>query len=115
MFSRDGQTYAGPYSYDKKSKKVLGCPARALSVRTVLDAINTKSGVKGATATRKHAEAMTVEDLQKMMRWSENECLHSYIDPERVKAVQSVERLQFLTKHGMMRAFSSSGFTLWTR
>jgi hypothetical protein len=80
-----------------------------------MDAIKTRSGVKGAAATRQHAEAITLEDLQKMMRWSEKECPSSLVDPEKVDTVQRIEELQFITKHGMMRAFSSSGFTLWTR
>jgi hypothetical protein len=77
-----------------------------------MDAIKTRSRAKGAAATRQHADAMTIEDLRTMMQWSENECPSSKIEPENVK---DVEQLQILTKHAMMRAFSSSAFTLWTR
>jgi hypothetical protein len=80
-----------------------------------MDAIKTRSRAKGAAATRQHADAMTIEDLRTMMQWSENECPSSKIEPENGSLVKDVEQLQILTKHAMMRAFSSSAFTLWTR
>jgi hypothetical protein len=70
--------------------------------------------VKGTAATRQHAEAMTLEELQKMMRWSEKECPHEVVAPEKVQTVQDIEEIQFITKHGLMRAFCSTAFTLWT-
>ena len=115
MACRNGQKYAGAYVYDMETDIVSGCPARAPSVHAVMDAIKTWSGAKGAAATWQHAKAMTIEDLQKIMWWSEKQCAHSLVDPKEVHTAQGVEELQFITKHGMMRVFSSSAFTLWTR
>jgi len=50
-----------------------------------------------------------------MMQWSENECSSSKIEPKNGPLVRDAKELQILTKHAMMRAFSSSAFTLWTR
>lgn len=99
---RDDQKYAGEYSYDKKTDTVLGCPARAPAVAAVHDAVKTWSGVKGAAATRQHAEAMTIEELQKMMCWSEKECPNEMVTPEKAGMVSNVEELQLLMKHAMM-------------
>lgn len=117
---RDGQKYAGPYIFDESTQQVSGCPARAPSVRAVIDAINTKASAKGAAATRQHAEALTIEDLKKLMHWSENECPHEMVQPEQVPRkgtglTAAPADLKNITTHGMMRAFSTSGFTLWTR
>ena len=115
MACRDGQKYANSYSYDEATDKVSGCPARAPSVDAIREAVKTRSGVKGAAASRQHAEALSLEELQKLMRWSEKECPHEMVTPERAQTARDLEELQVLTKHGLMRAFSSSAFTLWTR
>jgi hypothetical protein len=92
---------------------VTGNPARAPCVKSIIDAIKKKAGVKGAAATRHHAEAMTIEELGKMMRWSEKECPNEMLDPTWVPKDQN--ELRKILIHAMMRAFSASGFTLWTR
>ncbi|KAJ7182080.1 hypothetical protein C8R46DRAFT_885244, partial [Mycena filopes] len=73
--------------------------------------IKTKARVKGAAATRHHAEATTIEDMRQMMQHSESVCPNEKLlaNPE------SDNDLQEMIKHGMMRAFMSSGFCLWTR
>jgi hypothetical protein len=85
-----------------------------------MEAIKNKSGSKGAAATRHHAEAMTIEDLQKIMEWSER-TMSSYdimvIAGRKVDSDSDMgcETMKQQLKHLMMRAFLSSGFTLWTR
>ena len=77
---RDGQTYAGAYSLDKATGIITGCPARAPAIHDLMKAVKTRAGTKGAAATRKHAEAMSVEDLQKIMKWSEEKCPNELFD-----------------------------------
>ncbi|KAJ7644798.1 hypothetical protein FB45DRAFT_976028 [Roridomyces roridus] len=104
--------YAGAYKYDEDTGKISGCPARAPEIEAFMKCIKTKTRVKGEAATRRHAEAMTIEDLRKIMEYSEKQC-----SAEVVKANQppDLPALVVLLKHGMMRAFLSSGFCLWTR
>ena len=111
LFSRDGEKYAGEYSYNEETGKVTGCPARASAVEKFMKAIKTKSGVKGSAATREHAEAMRIEELQKIMQWSESQCPHEMLGREHY----DLDTLKLVIKHGLVRAFAASGFTLWTR
>ncbi|KAJ7225060.1 hypothetical protein B0H12DRAFT_1205286 [Mycena haematopus] len=48
-------------------------PARAPEIESFLKCIKTKARKKGAAATRNHAEAMTIEDIRKIMEYSEAE------------------------------------------
>ncbi|TRM70318.1 hypothetical protein BD626DRAFT_563974 [Schizophyllum amplum] len=109
----DGTKYAGEYKYNSGSKEVLGCPARASHVKAFITMIKNRDNAKGASATRNHAEAMTLEDLTVIMRRSEEQW-PSYLvnDPDTVEDSGSMYELM---KHVMMRAFMSSAFTMWTR
>ena len=109
--NRDDQKYAGVYSYDKKTDVVSGCPAKAPIVHTVMKAIKTREVSKGAAATRQHAEAMTIEDLTQMIQWSEKMCPNSLFKQKPSDAQTAKE----MNLHGLMRAFSTTGFNLFTR
>ncbi|KAJ6458538.1 hypothetical protein C8R45DRAFT_843762 [Mycena sanguinolenta] len=106
-----GDKYSGPYHLDESSGIVTGCPARAQIIQTFLKVIKNKSGVKGAAATRNHAEAMTMADMKKWTEWSESKWPRATLDQK----PRIASELQDKMKHFMMRAFGSSGFTLWTR
>ncbi|KAJ7898823.1 hypothetical protein B0H14DRAFT_3554223 [Mycena olivaceomarginata] len=113
----DGDKYAGEYNYDDETDKLTGCPARAGIVASLVKIVKVRSVEKGALATRNHAEAISVEDMKIMMDWSESICPSSRL-ADAVKsgiAPQDLATRILLLKHGMMRGFSSSGFTLWTR
>ncbi|KAF8969697.1 hypothetical protein BDZ97DRAFT_1794723 [Flammula alnicola] len=113
----DGEKYAGEYSFNEATGEVKGCPARASSVKAVVQSIKTRDKSKGASATRNHAEAMTLEELQHLMRWSAKECPDEWLTDERWKSEveDTVAALKLHLQHGFMRGFMSSGFTLWTR
>ncbi|KAJ7916440.1 hypothetical protein B0H13DRAFT_2231652 [Mycena leptocephala] len=98
--------------YDEKTDTVTGCPARAPEVQALLKCIKNKSRIKGEAATRRHAEATTIEDMQKIMAWSEGQCPLAELEKCKPKDVAA---LLLLLKHRMMRAFLSSGYCLWTR
>jgi hypothetical protein len=109
---RDGDTFAGPYSFDKETETVKGCPARSSIIRSYIKVIGSKSGAKGAAAaTRHHAEAMKIEELKKIMQWSETQY------PSEMSAAEpkDINELMLAVEHTMMRAFITTGFNLWTR
>ncbi|KAF8817109.1 hypothetical protein BYT27DRAFT_7247661 [Phlegmacium glaucopus] len=76
----DNQVYAGPYLFDEQTGLIRGCPARAPVIQAVMKAIKTKALTKGAAATWNHAEAMSIEDMEKMMQWSERMCLNEVFE-----------------------------------
>jgi hypothetical protein len=82
-----------------------------------VQSIKTREKSKGASASRNHAEAMSLEELQHLMQWSAMECPDEWLTGDRWKSeVQdSVAALKHRLQHGFMRGFMSSGFTLWTR
>ncbi|KAJ7604103.1 hypothetical protein DFH06DRAFT_1255244 [Mycena polygramma] len=89
-----------------------GLHARAPQIQSLVKCIKNKSRVKGEAATRRHAEATTIEDMRAMMSWSESQC--SADDLEKC-APKDLQALLVLLKHGMVRSFLSSGYNLWTR
>ncbi|KAK0489204.1 hypothetical protein IW261DRAFT_1557697 [Armillaria novae-zelandiae] len=108
----DGQKYAGDhYHLDESTGSVTGNPARAPSVKEYVKCINTKSSAKGAAAIRHHADAMLVEDLIKIVKYSKAECSCEQLEKTQVSAQELIQMI----KHGLTRAFLTSGFTLWTR
>jgi hypothetical protein len=116
---RDGEKFAGAYSYNPVMKEVSGCPARAPGVLAVKKAVLTRS--KADSASRKHAEAITIEDMITLMRWSEQMCSNKQLEAllRHVDGIEqkpmTVDELRHIFEHGFMRAFASSAFTLWTR
>ena len=112
--SRDANgCYAGKYGYDDKTGEVIGCPAQAPAVEKVMKVIKTKSREKGTSATRQHAEAMTVEELTYIVAWSKSQCSH--LLGTRLPASQDTGTIRYhITMHGFMHAFMSTGYTLWT-
>lgn len=126
---RDEDKYAGEYKLDEKTKQVSGCPARAPCVLEIKKSVQTRGKTKAAT--RKHAEALTIEDIKKLMQWSERTCSNgqieqvlsqetdeggrSYFDRANSEKPLTVDEIQAVFNHGFMRGFMTSAFTLWTR
>ncbi|KAF4586434.1 hypothetical protein AB1N83_010834 [Pleurotus pulmonarius] len=105
--------FAGEYKYNETTHAVLGCPARAMSVKTLLTAVRNKSNAKGAAANRNHAEAMSIEDLRRIMQWSEKCCPSSWFEVAEKPA--NVAEVVLMAKHSLFRAFATTGFNIWTR
>lgn len=108
---REGQTYAGAYALDETTGNVSGCPARAPAIHDLMKAVKTRAATKGAAATRKHTEAMALEDLQKIMDWSEGRCPNELFD----NAPSNPESVTLMNLHGLMRALYPSLFVLMLR
>lgn len=113
---RDGTTYAGEFHIDPATQVVSGCPARAPGVLAVKKAVQTRSKADGAT--RKHAEAISIEDMKKLMQSLERtlsaEQLENFADGRRDGST-TVKSLREIFECAFMKAFASSAFTLWTR
>ncbi|KAF8060132.1 hypothetical protein FPV67DRAFT_1423798 [Lyophyllum atratum] len=114
----DGDKYAGDYKFDKETKQVLGCPARAPNVLEIKKAVKTRG--KNDGATRKHAEAISIEDMKRLVQWSQRICSLEQLErrPDEsasTRANREETKLLLLFEHGFMNAFVSSAFTLWTR
>ena len=95
---------------------VKGCPARAPPVKALLRLVQVRAKQKGAAATRLHVEAMKLKDLETILDWSESQCpieTAQAFCTSRTGSPQ-IDHATSL-KHVMMRAFLSSGFTLWMR
>ena len=104
---RDGEQYAGPYSYDEAREEVHGCPARAPAIRSLLKMVKARC----AHDVKKHAEPITIAEMVQIIRWSE--C----ITPLRSLSQQMQQSQdQFLvSKYAFMHAFITTAFTLWAR
>ena len=70
------------------------------------------NGEKGSsTEGRHHAEAMRLEDITQVMNWSEMQCPPSKL----CDSPKDLDEMMHSVKHGLMRAFMTTGFVLWTR
>ncbi|KAF8628513.1 hypothetical protein AX17_005987, partial [Amanita inopinata Kibby_2008] len=103
----DDDEYAGEYRHDPKTKVIHGCPACAHMIKDLMKNIKNRSHIEGAAAMRNHAEAMLLADLKRIMKWSETACPSMHCE--------SLEGMMLATKHLFMRAFMTTGFTIWTR
>jgi hypothetical protein len=104
---RDGEQYASKqYYYNEEKNEVWGCPACAPAIRSLIKVVKAKCSANGIS--RRSADPMTVEDLTCIICWSERRC------PTNQLVAADAEDFNF-TKHVMMRAYMTTGFTLWTR
>ncbi|KAF9024486.1 hypothetical protein BDZ89DRAFT_925293, partial [Hymenopellis radicata] len=107
--------YQGPYSYDARNG-VRGNPARAQAVMNTVHEIKNRDRKGGAAATRNHAEAITIEEMKRTMEWSFSICPELLVTRFlRADSTLTMEERSNVIEHTFMRAFTSTGFTLWTR
>ena len=94
------------------TETVKGNPAHSSRIRSYMCVINLKSGEKGSsTEGLRHAEAMRLEDITQVMRWSEQQC-----PPLKLSGKpKDLDEMMHNVKHGLMWAFMMTGFVLWTR
>ncbi|KAF9056963.1 hypothetical protein BDP27DRAFT_1433134 [Rhodocollybia butyracea] len=112
----DGEKYAGEtFRCDKNTGIVAGNTACSHLINTFRQVIKTREAAKGVEATRNHAEAMRVEDIEAMMSWSEDTCPKSAVDLVLAGSDQNAGHVMLAIKHTFLRGFLSLGFTLWTR
>ena len=78
-----------------------------------LKSIKNKNVVEGVK--KRQAEAMTLQDLTKIIQWSEAQCPPQQLVVRQATSYPKDGDHQLNLSHGLMHAFVSSGFTLWTR
>ena len=83
----------------------------APAIHDLMKAVRTRAATKGAAATWKHAEAMALEDLQKIMEWSEGRCSKELFD----NALSNPESITLMNLHGLMWVLYPSLFVLMLR
>ncbi|KAJ7797476.1 hypothetical protein B0H14DRAFT_2618961 [Mycena olivaceomarginata] len=105
----DGDTYRGRWHFNKTSNRWEGSPTESAEVEDTMKAIKNKCGADGGERT--HSLAMTKEYMAKVFAWSDGVCPPSTY----FSAVKTKEELTLVTKHLMYKAFSSTGWTIWTR
>ncbi|KIY44104.1 hypothetical protein FISHEDRAFT_78019 [Fistulina hepatica ATCC 64428] len=105
--------WEGPYYYDNIVDKVTGCPAKSQAVKSVVKLIKDHDNSKGGWATRAHAEAMHLEDLETIMAWSLVQCPISMVNIFIIgKICFDHSQAKLVMEHTMMHAFLSTGMTL---
>jgi hypothetical protein len=83
----------------------------------MMEILKNNEGAEGGT--RNHASAMRIEDMRKLMAWSYNQCPDEVVS-RIYRHLQAGEALDIADvvlaqRHLMVRAFSTTGFTIWTR
>ncbi|KAG2344994.1 hypothetical protein BDR05DRAFT_998604 [Suillus weaverae] len=92
-----GETYRGPYHFNPATGIVTGNPAQSAAVQDMMEVLKNNEGAEGGN--RNHASAMTIEDMRKIMACG------LPLDMDEVISAQ---------KHLVIRAFTTTGFTIWT-
>jgi hypothetical protein len=108
-FIRDEETYKGPYNCNKTTGIVVGNPANASIIQDLKRTIRNQKSVEGGA--RNHADAMTVDDMKKIIEDSEKLC--PFVEGQNIP--DDVESILRCASHFEMRALMTTGFTLWTR
>ena len=76
-----------------------------------MKAVKTRAATKGAAATQRHAKAMALKDLQKIMVWSAGKCPDELFD----NIPSNPESIALMNLHGLMQALNPSLFVLMLR
>ncbi|KAJ7435010.1 hypothetical protein B0H11DRAFT_1937995 [Mycena galericulata] len=105
----DGDKYRGRWHLNPDSGEYEGNPVESAEVEDTMRAIKNKCGQDSGDRT--HSLAMTKEYMEKMFAWSDTICPPATY----FSAPQTREELTLRTKHLMFKAFSSTGWTIWSR
>ncbi|KLO05243.1 hypothetical protein SCHPADRAFT_811754, partial [Schizopora paradoxa] len=105
----EGAKYRGKWGFDEAKGEWVGNPAESPEVQDLRAALKHKDRSDGRI--RNHATAMTYENMERIMAWSEKECPNEMSNHEPSTAEERAE----VTKHLRLRAFASTGFTLFAR
>ncbi|KAF8509223.1 hypothetical protein BU17DRAFT_70526 [Hysterangium stoloniferum] len=104
--------WSGPWRWDHEKGTGCGNPANSRDVECIIDAIKWRDGNEGSSS---HSTAMTKQDMDKIIQWSNQLCPDLMLEElGKLSQGEYWKQLPFVVKHFMMRAFATSGFTLWT-
>jgi hypothetical protein len=83
----------------------------------MMEILKNNEGAEGGM--RNHASAMTIEDMRKLMSWSYGQCPDELVSQIyqclQTGGVLDIADVVLAQRHLMVRAFSTTGFTIWTR
>ncbi|KAJ7761353.1 hypothetical protein B0H16DRAFT_1312284 [Mycena metata] len=105
----DGSTYRGRWHYNVNNQRWEGNPVESSEVEDIYKAIKNKCGANGGERT--HSLAMSKENMAQIIMWSDKVCLPTTYFSE----AKTAQERSLRTKHLMFKAFSSTGWTTWTR
>ncbi|KAG1779265.1 hypothetical protein EV702DRAFT_966351 [Suillus placidus] len=112
-----GETFRGPYHCNEATGVVTGNPALSAAVQDMMEILKNNEGAEGGM--RNHASAMTIEDMRKLMSWSYDQCSDELVSRIyqclQTGGVLDIADMVLAQRHLMVRAFSTTGFTIWTR
>ncbi|KAF8519784.1 hypothetical protein BU17DRAFT_47457 [Hysterangium stoloniferum] len=104
--------YRGAWLWDPEKKIARENPASAPEVREIVKAVIARDAALGE---RQHSAAMSKEYMDRIMAWSDQECPKKML-ASLTPCLSDFAKIRLkVTKHLFMRAFASSGWTLWTR
>ena len=96
---------------------MTGNPALSAAVQDMMEILKNNEGAEGGM--RNHASAMTIEDMRKLMTWSYDQCSDELVSRIyqclQTGGVLDIADVVLAQRHLMVRAFSTTGFTIWTR
>ncbi|KAF5315912.1 hypothetical protein D9611_004924 [Ephemerocybe angulata] len=101
----DGEKYRGKWELDTASGEWRGNPGRSGKVKDMIKALKNRNSAK--SGDRKHARAMSYEDMQKIHDHIQSEC-PAKEQTDAPSLSKRGERLYFM-------ALASLGFVIWTR
>ena len=109
--SRDSEgLYRGVWRWDEGRNVAVGNPASSSDVQDTMRAVKKKDGAEGI---RTHSGAMSLEYMDRIFDWSKREGpVTAKIPPA---TLLTMAERHHLYKHLGWRAFSSIGWTVWTR
>lgn len=102
------------YSVEEKTGLVSGNPADSSDVQSLIESIKHHDRKNGSAATRDHAEAITIEELEAIIAYSQAVVSDEVVEMG-IKGLLNEEWTKRAMKHAEMRAFFTTGFVLWTR
>ncbi|KAF8526186.1 hypothetical protein BU17DRAFT_40782, partial [Hysterangium stoloniferum] len=105
--------WSGPWQWNHKKGTGCGNPANSQEVECTIDTIKCDDGNE---RSHSHSAAMTKQDIDRMVQWSNKLCLDSRLEEHgKLSQGEYWKQPPFAVKHFMMHAFATSGFTLWTQ
>ncbi|KAJ3856399.1 hypothetical protein EV368DRAFT_32460 [Lentinula lateritia] len=100
----NGDKYRGAWRYNEALQEWVGNPCDSAQVRDLHEGCKRKDG----EAERHHSTPASIIIMQRLYAFSISTCPDNYL-------VVDAQSLAFKTRHLRFRAYSSLGFTIWTR
>lgn len=108
-YGRAGGDFRGPFKYYPIRENWFGNPACSPEVEDIMKTIKHKEGQGGDE--RHHSLAMSKQYMDQIFEWSKQVCPELRVE----ELPKDLDSLKHIAEHLRYRAFSGTGFVLWTR